>query len=212
MKIIFLGAPGAGKGTQAAAVSRELGIPTVSTGNLIREAIANGTPVGIMAKDIIAKGQLLSDDIVVGIVKEKLKTVQSGYILDGFPRTVAQAEALEAMGEDIDCVINIFVPDEVIVKRSSGRRYCPKCGSTYHVQYNPPKNENGELVCTECGTAVAVRDDDKEDVVRHRLAVYHDQTQPLESFYETRGKLRTVVGQEEVACTTALTLKAVKGN
>ena len=212
MKIIFLGAPGAGKGTQAAAVSRELGIPTISTGNMIREAIANETPVGLMAKDIIAKGQLLSDEIVVGIVREKLKTVQDGYILDGFPRTVVQAEALEAMGEEIDVVINIYVPDEVIVKRSAGRRFCPKCGATYHVQYNPPKNENGELYCTECGEAVAVRDDDKEEVVRHRLEVYHEQTQPLESFYEKRGKLKTVIGQEEVADTTALTLEAVKGN
>ena len=123
MKIIFLGAPGAGKGTQAAAVSRELGIPTISTGNMIREAISNGTPVGLMAKDIIAKGQLLDDEIVCGIVKEKLATVQSGYILDGFPRTIAQADALAAMGEDIDVVINIYVPDEVIVERSSGRRF-----------------------------------------------------------------------------------------
>jgi len=212
MKIIFLGAPGAGKGTQAAAVSRELDIPTISTGNMIREAIAQGTPVGLMAKDIIAKGQLLSDDVVVGIVREKLKTVQSGYILDGFPRTVAQAEALEEMGEDIDAVINIYVPDEVIVKRSAGRRFCPKCGATYHVQYNPPRNDNGTLLCAECGSEVAVRDDDKEEVVRHRLEVYHEQTQPLEAFYEARGKLRTVIGQEEVADTTALTLKAVKGN
>ena len=212
MKIIFLGAPGAGKGTQAAAVSRELNIPTISTGNMIREAIANGTPVGLMAKDIIAKGQLLSDDVVVGIVREKLKTVQSGYILDGFPRTIAQAKALEEMGEDIDVVINIFVDDEVIVERSSGRRFCPKCGATYHVKYNPPKSENGELYCTECGEAVAVRDDDKVDVVRHRLEVYHEQTQPLEDFYSERGKLKTVIGQEELSETTKLTLAAVNGN
>lgn len=212
MKIIFLGAPGAGKGTQAAAVSRELEIPTISTGNLIREAIAAGTPVGKMAKDIIGNGQLLPDEIVVGIVKEKLKTIEGGYILDGFPRTVAQAEALEAMGEDIDVVINIYVPDETIVKRSAGRRFCPKCGATYHVVYNPPKSENGELLCCECGEKVAIRDDDKEDVVRRRLVIYHEQTQPLEAFYEKRGKLRTVVGQEEVADTIALTLRAVKGN
>ena len=212
MKIIFLGAPGAGKGTQAAAVSRELNIPTVSTGNLIREAIAQGTPVGIMAKDIIGKGQLLPDEIVVGIVKEKLKTVQGGYILDGFPRTVAQAEALYAMGEEIDKVINIYVPDEVIVSRAGGRRYCPGCGATYHVQYNPPKDVNGESVCTECGAKVAVRDDDKEEVVRHRLEIYHEQTQPLEEYYETRGKLITVIGQEEIADTIRLTLDAVKGN
>ena len=212
MKIIFLGAPGAGKGTQAAAVSKELNIPTISTGNLIREAIANGTPVGLEAKDKIAKGQLLSDDIVVGIVKEKLKTIEGGYILDGFPRTVAQAEALEAMEEDIDVVINIYVPEETIIERASGRRYCPKCGATFHVKYNPPKNESGALRCTECGEPVSIRDDDKEEVVRHRLEVYHEQTKPLEAFYAERGKLKTVIGQEEVADTIALTLKAVKGD
>lgn len=212
MKIIFLGAPGAGKGTQASAVSRELGIPAISTGNMIRDAIAQGTPVGLAAKDIIAKGQLLGDDVVVGIVKEKLRTVEGGYILDGFPRTVAQAEALEEMGEDVDVVINIYVPDETIVQRSAGRRFCPGCGATYHLKYNPPANKNGELFCTVCGTKVAVRDDDKEEVVRRRLEVYHEQTQPLEAFYEKRGKLRTVVGQEEVSDTTKLTLDAVKGN
>lgn len=212
MKIIFLGAPGAGKGTQAAAVSRELGIPTVSTGNMIREAIANETPVGLAAKDIIASGQLLDDGTVVGIVKEKLKSIEGGYILDGFPRTVAQAEALEAMGEEIDAVINIYVPDETIVERSAGRRFCPKCGATFHIKYNPPKDVDGKAVCTECGAAVAIRDDDKEDVVRHRLEVYHEQTQPLEAFYAERGKLKTVIGQEEVADTSRLTLEAVKGN
>ena len=212
MKIIFLGAPGAGKGTQAAAVSHELDIPTISTGNLIREAIAQGTPVGVMAKDLIGRGQLLPDEIVVGIVKEKLKTIEGGYILDGFPRTVAQAKALEEMGEDIDVVINIYVPDETIVKRSSGRRYCPKCGATYHVMYNPPKEQNGALLCSECGEKVAIRDDDKEEVVRERRNVYHEQTQPLEAFYAERGKLKTVVGQEVVADTIALTLNAVKGN
>lgn len=212
MKIIFLGAPGAGKGTQAAAVSRELGIPTISTGNMIREAIASGTPVGLAAKDIIASGKLLNDDIVVGIVKEKLKSVSGGYILDGFPRTVAQAEALEAMGEEIDAVLNIYVPDDVIVERSAGRRYCPKCGATYHVKYNPPIGEGENAVCTECKTPVAIRDDDKSEVVRQRLEVYHEQTQPLEAFYAKRGKLRTVIGQEEVADTTRLTLEALKGN
>lgn len=212
MKIIFLGAPGAGKGTQAAVVSRELGVPTISTGNMIREAIAKETPVGLAAKAIIAEGKLVSDEVVVGIVKEKLSSIQGGYILDGFPRTVAQAEALEAMGEEIDAVINIYVPDETIVQRSAGRRYCPKCGATYHTVYNPPKDADGRQVCTECGTEVAVREDDKEEVVRQRLEVYHRQTQPLEAFYAERGKLRTIIGQEEVADTTALTLSALKGN
>ncbi len=212
MKIIFLGAPGAGKGTQASAVSSKLGIPTISTGNMIREAIANETPIGIAAKEVIAKGQLLSDDVVVGIIKEKLKTVEGGYILDGFPRTVAQAEALEDMGEDIDVVINIHVADDVIVRRSSGRRYCPGCGATYHVEYNPPETADRKLVCPLCKTEVQIREDDKPEVVKERLKVYHEQTQPLEEFYRKRGKLRTVEGQEKVSDTTELTLRAVKGN
>lgn len=212
MKIIFLGAPGAGKGTQAAAVSREYGIPAISTGNMIREAIINETPVGRAAKDLIAGGKLLGDEIVIDIVKEKLKSIEGGYILDGFPRTVAQAEALEAMGEEIDVVINIYVPDETIIKRSAGRRVCLKCGATYHVEYNPPKDDNGRSVCTNCGAEVIIREDDKADVVRHRLEIYHEQTQPLEAFYAERGKLKTVIGQEEVAETCRLTLEAVKGN
>ena len=150
--------------------------------------------------------------MVVGIVKEKLKTVEGGYILDGFPRTVAQAEALEDMGEDIDVVINIHVADDVIVRRSSGRRYCPGCGATYHVEYNPPETADRKLVCPLCKTEVQIREDDKPEVVKERLKVYHEQTQPLEEFYRKRGKLRTVEGQEKVSDTTELTLRAVKGN
>ena len=212
MKIIFLGAPGAGKGTQAAAVSREFGIPAISTGNMIREAIISETPVGLAAKDLIAGGKLLSDEIVIDIVKEKLKSVKGGYILDGFPRTVAQAKALEEMGEEIDVVINIYVPDETIVERSAGRRVCLKCGATYHVEYNPPKDVNGKAVCKDCGAELTIREDDKAEVVRRRLEIYHEQTQPLEAFYAERGKLKTVIGQEEVAETCRLTLEAVKGN
>lgn len=216
MKIIFLGAPGAGKGTQAAEVSREFGIPTVSTGNMIREAIAKETPVGLAAKEKINRGELLDDETVIGIVREKLKSIEGGYILDGFPRTIAQAEALEAMGEDIDVVLNIYVPDDTIVRRSAGRRYCPGCGATYHIEYNPPKKEegkDGDGICTVCGTPVAVRDDDREATVRNRLEIYHRETQPLEAFYAERGKLTTVVGQEKLADTTAMTFKALgKGN
>ena len=211
MKIIFLGAPGAGKGTQAAAVSRALDIPAISTGNMIREAIAEGSPVGLAAKSVIAEGKLVSDEIVVGIVREKLGSLEGGYILDGFPRTVAQAQALEAMGEEIDRVVNIYVPDETIIERSAGRRYCPKCGATFHVKYNPPAGKNGKNVCTVCGAEVAVREDDKPEVVKQRLKVYHEQTQPLEAFYAERGKLVTVIGQEEVKDTTRLTLDALKG-
>ena len=216
MKLILLGAPGAGKGTQAAEVSRKYGLPIISTGNMIREAMANGSPLGLAAKERMANGQLIDDETVVGIVKEKLETIQGGYILDGFPRTIAQAEALEEMGEEIDAVINIYVPDETIVKRAAGRRYCAGCGATYHTEYNPPKKvdgEEGDGVCVSCGTPVSVREDDKEATVRCRLEIYHNNTQPLEEFYKSRGKLITVVGQELVADTTALTLKALeKGN
>lgn len=216
MKIIMLGAPGAGKGTQAAEVSRRFGIPAISTGNMIREAMASGSPLGLAVKERMANGQLLDDETVIGIVRDKLQTIKDGYILDGFPRTIAQAEALEAMGEEIDAVINIYVPDETIVARASGRRYCPKCGATYHTEYNPPKKAEGDGddgVCALCGTPVTIREDDKEATVRRRLEIYHTETQPLEEFYKSRGKLTTVVGQEAVADTTALTLKALgKGN
>ena len=209
MKIIMLGAPGAGKGTQAAEVSRYFGIPAISTGNMIREAMAQGTPLGLAVKERMASGQLLDDETVIGIVRNKLQTIKDGYILDGFPRTIAQAEALEEMGEEIDAVINIYVPDEVIVARTSGRRYCPECGATYHTEYNPPKMVDGNSVCTACGAPVSTREDDKEATVRRRLEIYHTETQPLEEFYKSRGKLTTVVGQEAVADTTALTLKAL---
>ena len=178
---------------------------------MIREAIAEGTPVGLAAKSVIAEGKLVSDEIVVGIVREKLGSLDGGYILDGFPRTVAQAEALEAMGEEIDRVVNIYVPDETIIERSAGRRYCPKCGATFHVKYNPPSEKDGKSVCTVCGSEVTVREDDKPEVVKQRLKVYHEQTQPLEAFYAERGKLVTVIGQEEVKDTTRLTLDALKG-
>ena len=157
MNLIFLGAPGAGKGTQAAEVSREFGIPAISTGNMIREAMAIGSPLGLAAKERMAKGQLLDDETVVGIVRDKLNTIQDGYILDGFPRTIAQAKALEEMGEAIDAVINIYVPDEVIIGRASGRRYCPKCGATYHTEYNPPVKVDGnesDGVCAKCGKEI----------------------------------------------------------
>jgi len=211
MKIIMMGAPGAGKGTQAAEVSRRFGIPAISTGNMIREAMASGSEFGLSVKERMASGQLLDDETVIGIVKNKLQTIKDGYILDGFPRTIAQAVALEEMGEEIDAVINIYVPDEVIVARASGRRYCPKCGATYHMEYNPPKKAEGEGdgVCALCDTPVSTREDDKEATVRRRLEIYHNETQPLEEFYKSRGKLTTVVGQEAVADTTALTLKAL---
>lgn len=209
MKIILFGPPGAGKGTQAEMLRERYGIPTISTGNMIREAIKNQTPMGLAAKERIDRGELLADDIVVELVKERLSQsdCENGFILDGFPRTIPQAEALEAMDLSIDVAIEIQLADQTIVSRMSGRRTCLTCGATYHVQYNPPKQEE---VCDVCGEALVQRADDKPETVLERLRVYHEQTAPLSAFYEQRNMLRTVQGQEELADTTALMLKAVE--
>ena len=207
MKIIFLGAPGAGKGTQAEIVSERLGIPTISTGAIIREAIKNATEMGQKAKNYIDSGALVPDDVVIGIVKERLaeSDCKNGFILDGFPRTVPQAIALDDMGVTLSAVISLEVSDETIVERMSGRRVCAKCGRSYHAKYKPSKN--GEYC--ECGEKLTVRSDDAPDVVRSRLAVYHDVTEPLKAYYESKGLLRTVNGQEFVEDTTAKTLEAL---
>ena len=208
MKIIFLGAPGAGKGTQADLVSKKLNIPTISTGVILRESIKNKTPLGVTAQSYIEKGQLVPDDLVIGILTERLSKpdCQNGYILDGFPRTIAQAEALDEMNINIDRVINIFVPDEKIVERLAGRRSCETCGATYHVVYNPSSDG---VHCTVCGSELTQRADDKIETIKQRLEVYHKQTAPLEEFYRNRGILCEVEGQEEVSDTTALTMKAL---
>lgn len=208
MNIIFFGAPGAGKGTQAEIVSKKLDIPTISTGNIIREAIKNGTEMGLSAKSYIDAGKLVPDEVVIGIIKDRLDMddCKNGFILDGFPRTIPQAKALDEMGVKIDVVLNIEVSDEDIVNRMSGRRTCPKCGSTYHIEFNPTKTEG---VCDNCGTELTVRKDDHPDVVKSRLDVYHSETEPLKAFYEEKGILRTVVGQKELKDTTALTAKAL---
>ena len=207
MKIIFLGAPGAGKGTQAELVSARLGIPTVSTGAIIREALKAETELGLKAKKFIEQGALVPDDVVIGIVKERLakSDCDRGYILDGFPRTVPQAEALDKMGVNLDAVISIEVADETIVERMSGRRVCANCGKTYHTVYNPsPKGE-----ACECGGSLSIRADDAPDVVRSRLEVYHSATEPLKDFYAKKGNLRTVVGAEAIEETTGRTFKAL---
>ena len=208
MNIIFFGAPGAGKGTQAEIVSKKLDIPTISTGNIIREAIKNATEMGLSAKSYIDAGKLVPDEVVIGIIKDRLDKddCKNGFILDGFPRTIPQAKALDEMGVKIDVVLNIEVSDEDIVNRMSGRRTCPKCGSTYHIEFNPTKTEG---VCDNCGTELTVRKDDHPDVVKSRLDVYHSETEPLKAFYEEKGILRTVVGQKELKDTTALTAKAL---
>ncbi len=209
MKLILLGAPGAGKGTQAEVISSKLSIPAVSTGNIIREALANGTEMGLKAKSFIDAGQLVPDDVVIGIIKERLAKddCAAGFILDGFPRTIPQAEALDAMGVIIDRVISIEVADENIVRRMSGRRVCKACGSSYHLEYKKPAVDG---VCNACGGELVQRKDDHPDTVLDRLHVYHEQTEPLKEYYEKKGILRIVEGQEEVADTTALTLKALE--
>lgn len=209
MKLILLGAPGAGKGTQAEVICDKLGIPAISTGNIIREALANGTEMGLKAKSFIDAGQLVPDEVVIGIIKDRLAKddCANGFILDGFPRTIPQAEALDAMGVEIDRVIDIEVADERIVARMSGRRVCKACGASYHLEYKAPKTEG---VCDACGAELIQRKDDHPDTVLDRLDVYHKQTESLKDYYSKKGILHIVEGQEEVADTTALTLKALE--
>ncbi len=209
MKLILLGAPGAGKGTQAEVVCERLGIPAISTGNMIREAMKQGTEMGTKAKAFVDEGALVPDDVVIGIIKERLaqEDCAKGFILDGFPRTIPQAEALDRMGVSIDRVISIEVEDERIAKRMSGRRVCAQCGASYHTQYKPPREEG---VCDACAGQLVQRADDKPETVIDRLKVYHEKTAPLKGYYEAQGKLRIVEGQEEVKDTTALTLAALE--
>ena len=209
MKLILLGAPGAGKGTQAEIICKALNIPAISTGNIIRESLAQGTEMGLKAKSFMDAGQLVPDDVVIGIIKERLAKddCANGFILDGFPRTIPQAEALDAMGVIIDKVIDIEVPDEKIAARMSGRRVCKDCGSSYHLEYKAPKAEG---VCDACDGELIQRKDDAPETVLDRLAVYHKQTEPLKDYYSKKGILRIVEGQEEIADTSALTLKALE--
>lgn len=209
MKLILLGAPGAGKGTQAEVICEKLGIPAVSTGNIIREAVKNGTPMGAKAKSYMEKGALVPDDVVIGIIKERLAQddCKGGFILDGFPRTVPQAEALDTMGVAIDRVVEISVPDEAIEKRLGGRRVCGSCGSSYHMEHKPPKQEG---VCDKCGGELILRKDDQPETIRDRLKVYHDQTEPLKDFYQGKGILRVVDGQAGIENTTKQVLAALE--
>ena len=208
MKIIFLGAPGAGKGTQAEKVSKRLGIPTISTGVIIREAIKCGTEMGLKAKKFIEAGELAPDDVVIGIIKERLlkPDCECGFILDGFPRTVSQAEALDEMDVTLDRVISIEVPDEVIIERMTGRRVCANCGSSYHVTENP---SNDGKTCNNCGTELTTRADDAPEVVLNRLVTYHEKTEPLKDFYLAKGILKTVDGNGSVEQTSLRTVEAI---
>ena len=209
MKLILLGAPGAGKGTQAEIIAGKLNIPTISTGNIIREALANGTEMGLKAKAFIEAGKLVPDDVVIGIIKERLAEddCNGGFILDGFPRTIPQAEALDNMGIIIDKVVDIDVPDENIVNRMSGRRVCKACGSSYHIENKKPKVEG---VCDSCSGELQIRKDDAPETVLDRLNVYHEQTEPLKDFYAKCGKLRSVEGTAPITEITAAILKVLE--
>ena len=208
MKIIFLGAPGAGKGTQADRVSLMLGIPTISTGVIIREAIKSGTELGKKAKKFIDAGELCPDDVVIGIIKARLQEsdCENGFILDGFPRTVRQAEELCEMGVDLDVAVSIEVPDDVIVERMSGRRVCASCGLSYHVSENPSKDGK---TCDRCHTELTQRADDATEVVLNRLKTYHEKTEPLKEFYSERGILKLVDGNGSVEQTSLRTNEAI---
>lgn len=210
MNLILLGAPGAGKGTQAEILCERLNIPTISTGNMIREALKSGTEMGQKAKAYIEAGQLVPDEVVIGIVRDRLHEddCQNGFILDGFPRTIPQAEALDRMGITIDRVVDINVPDEVITRRVSGRRVCPGCGNSYHIETKKPQQDG---VCDRCGTTLVQRKDDEPKTVEERLRVYHEQTEPLRDYYAAAGKLLVMDGQQGIQEIAEQTLAALKG-
>ena len=208
MKLILLGPPGAGKGTQAEILCKKLNIPTISTGNILRAAVKNGTPVGLKAKEYMDAGKLVPDEVIIGVISERLAEAdcQKGFILDGVPRTIPQAEALEKAGITFDAVVSLEISDDEIVDRMVGRRVFASFGAPYHVKNLPPKVEG---VCDACGGKLEARADDKPEVVRDRLKVYHKETAPLKDFYAERNLLKTVDNQPTVAETTAAILKAL---
>ena len=211
MNLILLGAPGAGKGTQAELLVKQLGIPAISTGNMLREAMANGTELGKLAKKYMDEGALVPDELILGIVADRVSQpdCEKGFILDGVPRTLAQAEALEAKGVKIDHVVSIEVDDAQIEGRMTGRRVCAKCGASYHIVANPPKAEG---ICDSCGGELIVRKDDKPETVRHRLEVYHASTEILKDFYSKLGRLRTVNGSQSIEGANRDILKAIEAS
>ncbi len=208
MNLILLGAPGAGKGTQAEKLIKHFSIPSISTGNMLREAMANGTSLGKQAKQYMDEGRLVPDELVLGITAERTKApdCENGFILDGVPRTLTQAEALEQMGVNIDYVVSIEVDDAVIEERMTGRRVCTKCGASYHISANPPKQEG---ICDHCGNAVSTRKDDAPETVRNRLAVYHSTTEVLKDYYAKQGKLCLVEGNQPIEKAFADILRAI---
>jgi len=208
MNLILMGAPGAGKGTQSAKISEKWNIPAVSTGDILRAAVREGTPLGVAAKSCMDGGKLVPDEIVIGIIKDYLSSDKctNGFILDGFPRSIPQAEALDAMGVRIDAALSIEVTDEKIVERMSGRRICSGCGASYHVKYNPPKVQN---VCDTCSASLYTRDDDAAETVLNRLETFHKTTEPLKDYYAAKNLLICVEGREKVEDTTAAVMSAL---
>jgi adenylate kinase len=208
MNLILLGAPGAGKGTQAELLTKKLSIPAISTGNMLREAMANGSELGKQLKQIMDGGCLVPDDVILSIVAERVAKpdCKNGFILDGVPRTLSQAEALDAVGVRIDHVVSIEIDDSVIEGRMTGRRVCGKCGASYHIVANPPKTEG---ICDQCGAELVIRKDDAPETVRHRLEVYHSSTEVLKSYYAACGKLRVVNGDQPIEDAFRDVLKAI---
>ena len=208
MKLILLGAPGAGKGTQAEILSRKYSIPTISTGNILRAAMKAGTPVGLRAKEYVESGRLVPDEVIIDIVRERLakEDCANGYILDGMPRTIPQAEALETHGVEIDNAVSIEIEDETIIERMAGRRTCHDCGASFHVVNNPPKTEG---VCDLCGGELSIRKDDAPETVKARLITYPSETEPLKDFYSQRGKLNSVENQPSIEAVTASIIEAL---
>jgi len=206
--LILLGPPGAGKGTQAESLVKKLGVPQISTGDILRSAVKNATPVGLKAKAYMDAGDLVPDDVIIGVVKERLcgKDCEAGYIFDGMPRTIAQAEALDAQGVVIDTVLSVEVPDEEILIRLGGRRTCPDCGMTYHVTTKPPSTPG---VCDSCGAKLIIRKDDDSETILNRLRNYHKETAPLKEYYNAQGKLKTVDGVASVADITAAVFRTL---
>ena len=208
MKLILLGAPGAGKGTQAEIIAAKLNIPTISTGNILREAIKNGTETGMKAKSFMDAGKLVPDDVIIGIVAERVARAdcENGYILDGMPRTIPQAQALEDCGIKFDCVVSIEIEDAVIEQRMTGRRVCGSCGASYHITAHPPKREG---ICDACGSELVIRKDDAPETVKNRLRIFHEETEALKGFYENLGKLRLVEGNQPIEDATRDIMAAI---
>ena len=208
MNLILLGAPGAGKGTQAEILKKHLRIPSISTGNMLREAMANGSDLGVRVKSYMDEGRLVPDELVLSIVAERVREAdcKNGFILDGVPRTLYQAQELDRLGVQIDHVVSLEIDDSVIVERMSGRRVCPKCGASYHVSANPPMREG---TCDSCRTKLAIRKDDAPETVRNRLKIYHDTTEVLKEYYEKQGKLCVIEGNQPIEGANADILRAI---